>query len=500
MDRKGLTSPRPRTGIHPNADRRLRTLENRARRDLAVPGYPIKQWIDTPAKIGGERIFDVVIQGGGMQGLAVAHALRTQLITNIVILDDNESGREGPWLNYARMHFLRTPKLFVGPDLGLPSLSFREWFVARYGSKAWRVIGDIPKLDWVEYLNWFKSFLNLPIRNNATVQKISLCAIEGQDVFKITYQNVTGIEEAYARKVVRAAGIRGAGGPRLPAHLIYNLPRSCYDHSADQIDFNKLSSKRVAIVGAGASAYDNAATALEHGAISVSMLMRREKPSLKFENLLSTFEWMKHFGDMSDADRCLLHRHMMKFSPPPPNYAVKRVSSFENFSLLAGYEIDKIVQSSDGSLGLAAANDVINVDHIIFATGFDVDLTKVPELSELIDDIALWRDRIELELGDVPVEQGRHPYLGPNFNFLEKVSGQAPHLKNIYEFGPAATLSLGLTCVGLNSLNFGVRRLVDGVTRDFFKGSTSQRLRGLLAISPTDEFESGRAAAIASLK
>lgn len=127
-------------------------------------------------------------------------------------------------------------------------------------------------------------------------------------------------------------------------------------------------------------------------------------------------------------------------------------------------------------------------------------MAKVPELSELVGDVALWSDRLELESKDIPAEQGRYPYLGPNFNCLEKVPGHAQYLQNLYEFGPAATLSLGLTCVGLNSLNFGVKRLVDGITRDFFRSSTSKRLQRLLLINPTDEFDSEKAVAIASLK
>ncbi len=56
--------------------------------------------------------------------------LRREKIDNVVVLDRSPAGREGPWITYARMDTLRTPKHLSGPELGLPSLSFRAWYEA----------------------------------------------------------------------------------------------------------------------------------------------------------------------------------------------------------------------------------------------------------------------------------------------------------------------------------------------------------------------------------
>ena len=43
----------------------------------------------------------------------------------MVCLDENPAGLEGPWVTYARMVTLRTPKALTGLDYGMPSLTFQ---------------------------------------------------------------------------------------------------------------------------------------------------------------------------------------------------------------------------------------------------------------------------------------------------------------------------------------------------------------------------------------
>jgi len=55
------------------------------------------------------------------------------------------------------------------------------------------------------------------------------------------------------------------------------LTADLYAHSADDIDFRKPAGKRIGILGAGASAFDNAALALEAGAARVDLCFRRSE-------------------------------------------------------------------------------------------------------------------------------------------------------------------------------------------------------------------------------
>ena len=78
--------------------------------------------LQVPRHRRGTECGDVV--GGGQGGLAIAFQLLRERVQNIQVIDAAEAGKEGPWLNYARMPTLRSPKEVNGPDLNIPSLAF----------------------------------------------------------------------------------------------------------------------------------------------------------------------------------------------------------------------------------------------------------------------------------------------------------------------------------------------------------------------------------------
>ena len=59
-----------------------------------------------------------------------------------------QPGKEGPWMTYARMVTLRTPKHLTGLDYGMPSLTFQSYYEARFGKDAWAELDKIPKEMW----------------------------------------------------------------------------------------------------------------------------------------------------------------------------------------------------------------------------------------------------------------------------------------------------------------------------------------------------------------
>ncbi|MFX5207076.1 hypothetical protein ABTC99_20665, partial [Acinetobacter baumannii] len=87
--------------------------------------------------------------------LAAAAALILRGIRDIRLIDGNPPGREGPWVTYARMDTLRSPKTLAGPALGIPSLTFRAWYEATFGATAWDALYKIPNATWQNYLGWF---------------------------------------------------------------------------------------------------------------------------------------------------------------------------------------------------------------------------------------------------------------------------------------------------------------------------------------------------------
>ena len=118
-------------------------------RDLGILSWPGREWVaPRRAPEGGGRVHDVLVVGGGQCGLAVAYGLMREKVSNVLCLDENEAGLEGPWLTYARMVTLRTPKHLTGLDFGLPSVTFQSYYEARFGHEAWVTLEKIPKEMW----------------------------------------------------------------------------------------------------------------------------------------------------------------------------------------------------------------------------------------------------------------------------------------------------------------------------------------------------------------
>ena len=250
----------------------LAALERRVAEDLERIGYPRSAWVPPRRDPDGRRVLDVLIVGGGQGGIAVGHGLMRARVSNIRIVDRAERGREGPWLTYARMATLRSPKEVNGPDLDVPSLTFQAWFEARRGAEAWAALNKIAKEDWADYLLWLRAVLALPVENGVEFQGVEPAG----DLLRVTlvHRPEGRVETVLARKLVLATGIEASGRWWTPP-VVEALDRRHWAHTGEAIDFGALAGRRVAVLGAGASAFDNAATALEAGAAEVAVYCRR---------------------------------------------------------------------------------------------------------------------------------------------------------------------------------------------------------------------------------
>ena len=92
--------------ITPNT---LKALETQVHRDIEYVDYPQHACVIPRQDSCAMRIRDVVIVEAGMSGLSIAFLLMRARVLNIVAIDRNEAGHDGPWLIYARMDELRTP-------------------------------------------------------------------------------------------------------------------------------------------------------------------------------------------------------------------------------------------------------------------------------------------------------------------------------------------------------------------------------------------------------
>jgi len=235
-----------------DAEAAIARLTIQARRDLDALAHPAAAWVKPLTHPYGEHVYDVVIVGAGQAGLTVGLALKREGVGNVLLLDRNPTGYEGPWDTFARMEVLRTPKTLVGTELNIPSLGLRAWFEARYGAEAWEKITWIPRRDWMRYLRWYRSVAELNIRNDIEVTGI---APDG-GLLTVKTAMTAGEGRVLGRRIVICTGHEGGGLWAVPDLVSQGLPAHAYTPSNVPIDFATLAGMRIGILGHGGSAFD----------------------------------------------------------------------------------------------------------------------------------------------------------------------------------------------------------------------------------------------------
>ena len=425
-------------------------------RDLDYLTLPAKRWLPD-VEMDGKVIPDVVVIGGGMAGLTVSAALMQQGV-NVVAYDARPKGFEGPWVTTARMETLRSPKTLTGPALGVPSLTFRAWFTAQFGEEAWEKVDKIPRTQWMDYLRWYREVLGLDIRNDHRITDI----IPHPDHVELRIDAPDGPQVVRARKVVLATGRDGLGGPSLPA-LVADLPREVWAHSSDSNDYAALKGKRVAVIGAGASAMDSAGTALENGAAQVDLLIRRpDIPRVNRGMAMGNPGSVYGMRDLSDEWKWTLQTALTDAQVPPPRASVLRVSRHENAAFHLGTALKSAHMDGD-QVVLETSKGPRRYDFVIFATGFKVDWANKPFLSRLASQTRTWAERINPEDGARYMGLLELPDLGPAFEFQPKPAFEGQGVQNVLCFCYPAVMSQGNISGDIPAISEGARRLARGV-------------------------------------
>lgn len=459
----------------------LDDLARRVHHELECTGYPARDWVP-PRTLDGAPVRDAVIVGGGQNGIAIAFRLLRERVTNIAVLDKRPLDQEGPWPNFARMLTLRTLKTASGPELGIPSLAFRAWYDAKFGDGAWDALGKIDRRHWHEYLIWLRRTLGIPVTSQAEVTDIEPLA---NGLLAVHAQIAGQPERILTRNVVLATGIEGSGRWAVPPLIAASLPPDRYAHTKAAIDFAALAGKRVAVIGAGASAFDNAALALQAGAARVDMFVRR--PALQQTNPNRWIEFtgfLRHFADLDDARKWQFMQAYFALNQPPPQDSFDRCASYPNFALHLASPVHAAELAAD-AIHLTTPAGVSEADYLIVATGFILDLAARPELQRFRSHIALWSDRYQPPPGQESASMSAYPYLTGAFQFTEKTPGAAPYLKHIYNNTYGAMISLG-GAAGIPQVKFTTERITAEITRQLFLDHADEFLASLRAYASQD--------------
>jgi cation diffusion facilitator CzcD-associated flavoprotein CzcO len=463
------------------AERSLAALEVAIARDLEILEYPSKNWMPVIKGPSGEHVYDVVVVGGGHCGVTAAFALMRERITNVLVLDKNPVGREGPWQSYARMPDLRTRKAVTGNELGYSNLTFRSYFEAREGAEAYKKLQRISCDEWTCYLLWLRRILSIPVENDCEVVKIDP---EGK-LFRLDLSRSGQRDAIYARRVLLTSGPLSMGGSVIPDVIRDNLSPTQYAPAYDDFDVDRFQGKRVVVVGGGASAFDNAGALLEAGAAQVDLLIRR--PKIPPVSVIRWTDWsgfLQTYADLSDEQKWTLMHQVQRNASPPTLRALQRVEGWDNFNIHFGSPL-LAAGSEGGEVWIKTPKETIRTDFVVLATGFTFDLRCNPALASFADHIALWQDRYMPPGGGGSEKYRKSPYLGRNYEFIEKSPGAAPFLKHIYCYNQSSTLSMGPTG-RVSGLKYGVKRLMTGIVGSFVREDYEHHLATVKAFRSSE--------------
>ncbi|MGR9074135.1 MAG: NAD(P)-binding domain-containing protein [Gammaproteobacteria bacterium] len=235
---------------------------------------------------------------------------------------------------------------------------------------------------YLDYARWFQERKKIDV-TPSYVRRLD--RIRGVDCrFQATLDNG---EIIWAHKVVVAAGFKSF--KHEPPDLVDRLPEGRFSHTCDHVDFTDLRGKRCLIVGGRQSAFEWAALINEAGAAAVHVSHRHDTPAFA----ASDWSWLDPmidgmvenpgwFRNLSPEEKESLNRRFwsegrLKIEP----WLEQRVKK-DNIKLWPNTRVISCVEASGGELAVNLDNGArLAVDHVVLATGYKVEIQRVPFLA-----------------------------------------------------------------------------------------------------------------------
>ncbi len=240
----------------------------------------------------------------------------------------------------------------------------------------------IPVETFRDYAEWFRQ-----------CKKISSEPLRVERLLRVDKhleaQCETG-ETIRADAIVAAPGL--APFINIPNEIPASLPRERFDHTSTLVDFGRLAGKRCLIVGGRQSAFEWAALLIESGAQCIDLVFRHDTPRFvrsdwsftdaMIQKTLQVRGWFQHLdpNEHEAIEKQFWSVGRLQLEPWLwPRVNKKNVRLWPN-SCVADWRI-----ADDGAIeGRLDQGDLIRADHVLLATGYHVDLSKVSYLADEI--------------------------------------------------------------------------------------------------------------------
>lgn len=242
----------------------------------------------------------------------------------------------------------------------------------------------ISREQYITYMDWFIQQANIAV-TPTYVRRLS----HNDHSFTAELDNGDTIQ---AQNVILAVGFQYF--PYFPASLTSLLPTGRYQHTCDEVDMDAFRGKRVLLIGGRQSAFESAALLREAGAQQIHLSYRHDTPRFEeadwswvesiVEHMVDQPTW---FGELSDQEQeqyryKLWAEGRLKIEP----WLKERVYQ-SGVSLHPHTEVVSASLQPDHSLSIKlSSGKEIDIDAVLLATGYQVNVTQLPFLSESIQD------------------------------------------------------------------------------------------------------------------
>jgi len=320
---------------------------------------------------------DLLVIGAGPYALSAAAFARDNGIDAHVV---------GHPMAFWREHMPADMFLRSGPDWHLDA-GGEHTFEAYFADQGLRPedCDPIPVGVFLDYTDWFRRGKGLDVDQRLVRD---LATTDG--LFVATMQDGSTI---VAEKVLAAPGARHFAN--LPAWHT-QVPEARRGHTGDTVSFDHLAGARVVIIGGRQSAYEWAALLGEHGAEHVDVVHRHPVPDF------AEVSW----GFVDDyIASTLVHRGWWRRLPADQQQAIAaefwQVGRLTLEPWLAPRltpgvvtphphtEVTEVTADGPGVKLTLSDATVLAADHVVFATGYRADVTRVPYLSGVVDQLSI---------------------------------------------------------------------------------------------------------------
>ena len=313
---------------------------------------------------------DLLVIGAGPFGLAVAAQASHSSIEHLVVGRPMEFWRK----SMPAGMYLRSACDWHLDPAGIHTI---EKFLEERGQTA----KDVEPLSlefYLSYAEWFqkqKRITTLPLQ------------IERLEVADDGFTAITAAGDTiHARNVVIAPGFTHF--TNIPAELKSRVPAGRFIHTCDFVDFSAARDRRYLIIGGRQSAFEWAALLVEAGARAVYITHRHDSPAFAeadwswvsplVDAIGDDPNWFRRLSqaEKDDVNHRLWAEGRLKVEP----WLEARLNN-DRVRVLPRTEVVECVEN-DGELRTTLSNgETITCDQIILATGYKVDITRLPILA-----------------------------------------------------------------------------------------------------------------------